>query len=109
MNDTKTIRASIITAKGFQDEEVVYPYYRCQEAGWDVRIATPKGEVVLGKYGVPARASLATTELKADEFELVILPGGFEAPDRVRFLPEVKAFVSEMNDQGKLIADCCTQ
>lgn len=101
------INAVIITAKGFQDEEVIYPYYRMQEAGYQVEIATPDGQTVLGKYGVPARATMSTKELNADRFDLVVLPGGFEAPDRVRLLPEVQEFLREMDRRKKLIAAIC--
>ncbi len=101
------VRAVIITGPGFQDEEVVYPYYRLLEAGYKVEIAAKDGEVVYGKYGVPARTTMATTALNADDFDLVILPGGFEAPDRVRLLPEVLEFLRQMDAQKKLIAAIC--
>ena len=100
-------RTVIITGPGFQDEEVVYPYYRLLEEGYNVDIATKDGAVVNGKYGVPARATMATTDLKADSFDAVILPGGFEAPDRVRLLPEVLEFVCNMDEQKKLVAAIC--
>ena len=90
-------KCAIITGPGFQDEEVIYPYYRLMEEGYNVEIATKDGAVVYGKYGVPARATMATTDLKAGSFDAVILPGGFEAPDRVRLLPEVQEFVREMD------------
>ena len=73
------IKVVIITGPGFQDEEVVYPYYRLLEEGYQTEIATKDGAVVYGKYGVPARATMSTTELQVDEFDAVILPGGFEA------------------------------
>lgn len=101
------VRAVIITGPGFQDEEVVYPYYRLLEAGYKVEIAAKDGEVVYGKYGVPARTTMATTDLNADDFDLVVLPGGFEAPDRVRLLPEVLEFLRQMDAQKKLIAAIC--
>ena len=101
------INAVIITAKGFQDEELVYPYYRMLEEGYHVDIATPDGQVVLGKYGVPARATMSTKSLDSDRFDLVVLPGGFEAPDRVRLLPEVLEFIREMDRRKKLIAAIC--
>jgi len=100
-------RVAIITGPGFQDEEVVYPYYRLLEAGCTAEIATKDGAVVYGKYGVPARATMATTDLKSSEFDAVVLPGGFEAPDRVRLLPEVQQFVREMDEQKKLVAAIC--
>ena len=97
----------IITAPGFQDEEVIYPYYRLMEEGHSVEVATKDGAVVYGKYGVPARATMATTDLKSNNFDCVVLPGGFEAPDRVRLLPEVQGFVREMDQQKKLVAAIC--
>ena len=100
-------RCVIITAPGFQDEEVVYPYYRLLEEGYSVEVATKDAAVVYGKYGVPARVTMATVDLKADNFDCVILPGGFEAPDRVRLLPEVLDFLQDMDKQKKLIAAIC--
>jgi protease I len=100
-------RVVIITAQNFQDEEVIYPYYRLLEEGYAVEVATPDKLAVYGKYGVPARVTMDTKDLKADEFDAVILPGGFEAPDRVRIRKEVLQFVREMNDKGKIIAAIC--
>ena len=100
-------KAVIITGPGFQDEEVVYPFYRLLEENFSTEIATKNGEVVYGKYGVPARATMSTTDLKADNFDCVVLPGGFEAPDRVRLLPEVLDFLRDMEKQKKLIAAIC--
>lgn len=102
-----TKRVVIITGPGFQDEEFVYPYYRLQEAGFAVDVATKDGAVVHGKYGVPARANMATTALDASQYDGVLLPGGFEAPDRVRQLPEVLEFVRQMDAQKKLVAAIC--
>lgn len=100
-------RAVIITAQGFQDEEFIYPYYRLLEAGFQVDVATKDQAPVVGKFGVPARPTMATSDLNADHYDLVLLPGGFEAPDRVRLLPEVLEFVREMDARKKLIAAIC--
>lgn len=100
-------RAVILTAPGFQDEEVIYPYYRLLEEGYKTDIATKDGAVVYGKYGVPARATMSVSNTNADDFDMVILPGGFEAPDRLRLLPEVQEFVRKMDEQKKLVAAIC--
>lgn len=97
----------IITAQNFQDEEVIYPYYRLLEEGYAVELATPDKAMVHGKYGVPARVTMDTKELKAENFDAVILPGGFEAPDRLRLRPEVIRFIQEMFNSGKLVAAIC--
>lgn len=101
------IRAVIITGPGFQDEEYVYPYYRLLEAGYTVAVATHGKALVHGKYGVPARPTMATEDLSERDFDLVLLPGGFEAPDRVRLDTHVLQFVRDMDKAGKLIAAIC--
>jgi len=106
MTDNK-IHSVIITGPGFQDEEYVYPYYRLLEAGFHVEVATKDKAVVYGKYGVPARPSMSCSDLRAENFDLVLLPGGFEAPDRVRLDHNVLQFVREMDQAGKLIAAIC--
>lgn len=103
----RTVHAVIIPGQGFQDEEYVYPYYRLLEAGCAVAVATGTGQDVTGKFGVPARATMPTTDLDADRFDLVLIPGGFEGPDRVRLLPEVLEFLRAMDAKGKLIAAIC--
>jgi protease I len=100
-------RAVIITGPGFQDEEYIYPYYRLIEAGYKVEVATKDAAVVYGKYGNPAKATMSTSDLKESDFDMVLLPGGFEAPDRVRIIPEVLQFVRDMDASKKLIAAIC--
>lgn len=100
-------KAVIITAQNFQDEEFTYPYYRLLEEGMTVDVATPDKAAVCGKYGVPARANKDTKELKVSDYDLVVIPGGFEAPDRLRIRPEVLKFVKGMFDSGKIVAAIC--
>jgi protease I len=100
-------RAVIITGPGFQDEEVVYPYYRLLEAGFQVDVATKDKATVRGKYGVPFTGNIDTNDLSEGDYDLVVLPGGYEAPDRVRQIKEVLAFVRAMFDKGKVVAAIC--
>ena len=103
----KMKRAVIITGPNFQDEEFTYPYYRLLEEGYVVDVATPDKTVVYGKYGVPAKPTIDTKDLKVSNYDLVILPGGFEAPDRLRLRKEVLSFVKEMYDNNKIVAAIC--
>ena len=100
-------KAVIITAPNFQDEEFTYPYYRLLEEGYKVDVATPDKIVVYGKYGVPAKPTIDTKDLKAENYDLVVLPGGFEAPDRLRIRKEVLCFVKEMYESNKIVAAIC--
>ena len=100
-------RAVIITGPGFQDEEYIYPYYRLQEAGFKVDVAVKGKETIIGKYGLPVKPTMDTAALDEKDFDLVILPGGYEAPDRVRQIKEVLAFVKAMYEKNKIVSTIC--
>ena len=100
-------KAVIITGPGFQDEEYVYPYYRLQEAGFTVDVATKDKESVKGKYGITAKPTIDVKDLKESNYDIVVLPGGHEAPDRVRQIKEVLDFVKEMYEKGKIVSTIC--
>ena len=106
-------RAALITGPGFQDHEVVYAYYRALEAGFELEVATAGGRPVSGKHGVPlpldtrAKACIPYEQLAPRDFDLVILPGGHEAPDHVRRERPVLEFVRGMDAAGKVVAGLC--
>lgn len=101
------IRAVILVAQNFQDEEFVFPLYRMLEEGWTVDVASPDAVEVHGKYGCPARVNRTISDLLVDDYDAVIIPGGFESPDRLRMLPDVQVFVSDMFDHHKVVAAIC--
>jgi protease I len=106
-NTQRQRRAVIITGPGFQDEEFIYPYYRLQEAGFIVDVATKDKEIVYGKFSIPAKATIDTKDLREEDYDLVILPGGHEAPDRVRQDKKVLDFVKSIDERGKVLAAIC--
>jgi len=100
-------RALIITGPGVEDAEFLYPYYRLVEAGFHVDVATKDAAEVKGKHGVPIKANVDAATIPDTEYDLVLVPGGHEAPDRVRQIPRVLSFVKQMHDKGKVIAAVC--
>lgn len=60
-----------------------------------------------GKQGkVSIEADGTTTEAGAEEFDVVVIPGGM-APDRMRVNPNTVRFVKEAMEQGKIVAAVC--
>ena len=51
-----------------------------------------------------ARPLISFEHLAVSAYDLVLCPGGYEAPDRVRQDRKVKAFVKGMHDAGKTVA-----
>ena len=103
----KQKRAVIITGPHFQDEELIYPYYRFLEDDFTLDVAVKDKAIVYGKYGVPAKTTMDTKDLNEANYDVVYLPGGHEAPDRVRQDPHVLKFVKEMAEKNKIVAAIC--
>lgn len=114
-----TIRAVMLIADGWQDEEGIYCYHRMLEEGWLVDIATPSewrnaGEeikgipsAIFGKFGVPLKITKLTEELVSQDYDVVVIPGGFKSPDVLRMRPEVLQFVRAMFERDKIVAAIC--
>lgn len=91
----------------FDEMEVFYPRYRLIEEGARVFIVGPKAkEIYAGKHGYPCRVDRAFEEVRVDECDLLIIPGGY-APDKIRRYPLAIEFVRDMHRQGKWVAFIC--
>jgi protease I len=97
----------IITGPGFEDSEFIYPYYRLQEADFVVDVATSNDKPVTGKHGITAVPTVTLAALDSTAYDLLIIPGGHEAPDRMRQVAEILAFTRDMHSSGKVIASIC--
>ena len=99
-------RVAILVEDLYQDQEVWYPYFRLKEAGVEVTVVGTKKLEFTSKHGYPIRADVTIDKVSADQFDGVVVPGGY-APDILRRFAEVNRFVSAMDRQGKLIAAIC--
>jgi protease I len=91
----------------YEDLELWYPKLRLEEEGWTVTVAGPEaGHTYTGKNGYPCKADAAVADVRADDFDALLVPGGF-APDKLRRDPQVLELVRAFNDTGKPIAHIC--
>jgi len=91
----------------YEDLELWYPRLRMIEEGAGVLVAAPeKGKVYRGKNGYPCRANAALAEVRAEEIDGLIIPGGF-APDKLRRDEIVLGLTRAVHDAGKLVAHIC--
>jgi protease I len=77
------MKALILTAGGFEDSELLSPYYRLLEEGIQVDVASMKKGAVKGKHGYEVTADKAFYDVDPTEYGLLLLPGG-QAPEAVR-------------------------
>jgi protease I len=100
-------RVAVLVEKLYEDLELWYPVLRLREAGCRVDIVGPKaGETYASKHGYPARSDKAAAEVKASEFDAVIIPGGY-SPDHMRRCRPMVDLVAEAARLGKIVAAIC--
>lgn len=100
-------RVAILAENNYQDLELWYPLLRLQEEGAEVKVVgTGSAETYTSKHGYPVTADVTADRVSADEFDAVIIPGGY-APDLMRRYPAMVRLVREAFQQGKIVAAIC--
>lgn len=103
------MRALIVAAEGTTDEEYVYPFYRLQEAGFDVHVSTPTHSPVRGVAGVKIVPTGEYHLVFGSGWfpELLVLPGGVKAIEKLRQQRSLIAFIAEHHMRRGFIASIC--
>ena len=96
----------IVTGPGFQDEEVIYPYYRFKE-NYEVDIATSTDTICYGKYGCKIKPTIIQSNLHEQEYDCIFVPGGHEGPDRVRQCIPILDAIRKAHNMNKIISTIC--
>jgi protease I len=100
-------RIAILAEDNYQDLELWYPLLRLREEGAEVKvIGTGSAGTYTSKHGYPVTVDAVADEVKAADFDAVIVPGGY-APDLLRRYEAVLKLVREAHQQGKVIAAIC--
>ncbi len=100
-------QVAVLVEDEYQVIELWYPYYRMKEAGAEVKlVGTGRSESFKSKHGYPAKADLNASDAKVEDFDAVIIPGGY-APDLMRRSADMIRFVREMDAAGKPVAAIC--
>ena len=82
-NQLKGKNVLVMAEDIYEDLELWYPTLRFREEGAIVTVAGPERKTYRGKHGYPVQAEADFGEISADEFDAVVIPGGY-APDRLR-------------------------
>ena len=100
-------RVAILAENLYQEMELWVPYYRLREEGADVKVVGAGGaRSYTSKHGYPVNVDVQAEQVRAVEFDAVIIPGGY-APDLMRRHPAMVALVREAVQQGRVVAAIC--
>lgn len=99
----------VLIGPGFEELEFYVPVMRMQEAFTEVVIAGEQaGATYPGKHGIglDGTAQISFADVKAEEYDAVIVPGGW-APDKIRRSAAVKHIIKKMYQDGKIVGLIC--
>ena len=103
------VRAVILTADKFEDMELFVPYLRLLDAGARVDIAAPSKQEIGGEHGYSVVPDLLIDDVNPDDYDLLIIPGGFPdgAPAEVRGIPKAQEIAQAFFADNKPVASIC--
>ncbi|NEE00713.1 type 1 glutamine amidotransferase domain-containing protein [Phytoactinopolyspora halotolerans] len=100
-------RVAFIVDDVFEDSEFQVPYDRVRDAGHQaVIVGASAGKEITGKNGTKLTIEKGSSEVSADDFDAVVLPGGY-SPDKVRLDQDAVSMVRSFYDDGKPVAAIC--
>ena len=100
-------KVAVLIEDHYQVLEAWYPYLRLREEGMETVFVGPgRQKEYKSKESYPAEEEIPIAKAKTNEFDAVIIPGGY-APDMLRRDQRINKFVKEMFDNKKLVAAIC--
>lgn len=98
---------ALLIEDDYQEMEAWYPYMRLIEEGAKVTVVGPGHKSTFhSKLGYEMEADVSIDQVKAADFDAVVVPGGF-APDHMRLCRPMIDLVRDVHARGKLAAAIC--
>jgi protease I len=100
-------KVAVLAENMYDVTELTFSQLRIKEAGADVMIVGPRsGETYTSKHGDPIKSDLSAADVTANEFDAIIIPGGF-APDYMRRHESMVKLVRDAANSGRVVAAIC--
>ncbi|WKV70346.1 DJ-1/PfpI family protein [Streptomyces sp. PCS3-D2] len=114
------VKILIVTGDAAESLEVLYPYQRLREEGYEVHIAAPRAkqlrfavhdfedgyDTYTEKPGYTWPADLAFADVVTEDYSALVVPGG-RAPEYLRNDPELRRILAAFTEADKPIAQIC--
>ncbi len=100
-------RVAVFVEEGFEDLEYWVTVMRLREEGAEVvSVGSGRADEFVGKHGLTARPERAAGDVSADDFDALVIPGGW-APDKLRRFEAVTAMVRQAYEAGAIVGSIC--
>ncbi len=104
-------RILIMATHGFEQSELEKPLQQLKAKGAKVDVGAPESGEIKGwrhtDWGSPVKVDLTLDEVKVDDYDALVLPGGLMNPDTLRINNKALAIVRAFVESGKIVAAIC--
>lgn len=100
-------RIALLATDGFEDSELTEPRDAIVNAGAEVVVVSNKTDPIVGKNGTEIPVEHLVDDVKADDFDGLLLPGGVGNPDKMRMHAPAVNFVRAFFDTNKPVTAIC--
>jgi protease I len=111
MRDLNGKKIAIVATHGFEQAELEVPRDKLRAAGARVDVVSlEKGEIKgwdKSDWGRPVPVDRTIGEVRADDYDAIVLPGGQINPDLLRVQPHVLDLIKAFWNQKKIVAAVC--
>lgn len=101
----------IVATHGFEQSELMEPQRQLGEAGAKVTIASLETGEIRGwdkkDWGKQVKVDALVGDVRADDFDAIVLPGGQINPDLLRVEDKVLSLIRAFDKAGKPVAAIC--
>ncbi len=105
------LRVAALVADGFEQVELIRPMEALREAGAEVDIVSPSEGEVQGMNGMDKgdrfTVDVPLDEVRPEDYEALLLPGGVKNPDILRQNPRAVEITRHFFESAKPIAAIC--
>lgn len=100
-------KVAILIENNFEESELLYPYHRFREDFEVTLVGTEAGKEYVGKSGgLKVKSDKASSEVSADDFDAIYVPGGY-SPDAMRKCEATVKLVKDIHEAGKIVGAVC--
>jgi protease I len=104
-------KVAILCTDGVEQVELTKPRKALEDAGAQTRIVSPKSGKIKGwnftGWGDEFDVDVPLDQVKPDDYDCLLLPGGVMNPDTLRMVPEAVDMVKSFCQEGKPVASIC--
>jgi len=97
----------ILLGTGFEESEALVPADLLRRSGADVRLVGLDSLQVTGGHGITVTADLLLSQVRVDETEMVILPGGLGGVNAIQNSLTAQGLIQGAYDRGIWLAAIC--